>query len=203
MARAMKIWSSVFIAIFISLVHSGICLAGINAAGIYQEALWISMDLPAEQRKQIDDIIVEKAKQVKNLQKVQKIDGMDNFVQLYTLMNYLEEMNNIRTEVNSKILQLLPPSQKQVFEMQLEKKQNLIEKTAAMILALDLSDKQQAAIINSLLRNQKKVWSVVAKKSLSWEERRKKLNKTNPLRMIHGTLTRDQIKNLASWLKSV
>nr|WP_092072458.1 hypothetical protein [Dendrosporobacter quercicolus]NSL48496.1 hypothetical protein [Dendrosporobacter quercicolus DSM 1736]SDM42225.1 hypothetical protein SAMN04488502_104201 [Dendrosporobacter quercicolus] len=203
MARAMKIWSSVFIAIFISLVHSGICLAGINAAGIYQEALWVSMDLPAEQRKQIDDIIVEKAKQVKNLQKVQKIDGMDNFVQLYTLMNYLEEMNNIRTEINSKILQLLPPSQKQVFEMQLEKKQDLIEKTAAMILALDLSDKQQAAIINSLLRNQKKVWSVVAKKSLSWEERRKKLNKTNPLRMIHGTLTRDQIKNLALWLKSV
>jgi len=199
----MKIWSSVFIAIFISLVHSGICLAGINAAGIYQEALWVSMDLPAEQRKQIDDIIVEKAKQVKNLQKVQKIDGMDNFVQLYTLMNYLEEMNNIRTEINSKILQLLPPSQKQVFEMQLEKKQDLIEKTAAMILALDLSDKQQAAIINSLLRNQKKVWSVVAKKSLSWEERRKKLNKTNPLRMIHGTLTRDQIKNLALWLKSV
>lgn len=199
----MKIWSSVFIAIFISMVHSGVCSAGINAAGIYQEALWVSMDLPAEQRKQIDDIIIEKAKQVKNLQKVQRIDGMDNFVQLYTLMNYLDEMNNIRTEVNSKILQLLPPSQKKVFEMQLEKKQDTIEKTAAMILALDLSDRQQAAIINSLLRSQKKVWSVVAKKSLSWEERRKKLNKTNPLRMINGTLTRDQIKNLASWLKSV
>lgn len=203
MTRAIKIWSSVFVAIFISIVNSGICLAGINAAGIYQEALWISMDLPAEQRKQIDDIIVEKAKRVKELQKIQKIDGMDNFVQLYTLVNYLEEMNDIRADVNRKILELLPPSQKKLYEMQSEKKQDFIERTAAMILALDLSDKQQAVIINSLLRSQKKVWSVVAKKSLSWEERRKKLNNTNPLRMINGTLTRDQIKSLALWLKSV
>ena len=161
------------------------------------------MDLPAEQRKQIDDIIVEKAKRVKELQKIQKIDGMDNFVQLYTLVNYLEEMNDIRADVNRKILELLPPSQKKLYEMQSEKKQDFIERTAAMILALDLSDKQQAVIINSLLRSQKKVWSVVAKKSLSWEERRKKLNNTNPLRMINGTLTRDQIKSLALWLKSV
>ncbi|CUH95548.1 hypothetical protein P22_1619 [Propionispora sp. 2/2-37] len=196
-----KIFYSVLFVISLSITNVDICLASINASELSQEAAWISLDLPVEQRKQIDNIIVQTVKEAQIKHISPKIASLD-YAQIFTLTNYLNEISDIRETINNQIMQVLPPQQRQLFEAQLEKKQHFSEQTTALILSLNLSDKQQIAIINSLLRCQNQALSIVSNQSLSWEERRKKLKKANPLRLISRNLTKAQLADLMLWSKS-
>lgn len=197
----MKFIYVVMIVFSLNIINVNICSASINASELSQEATWINLDLPAEQRRQIDNIIIQTVKdaQIKHLSpKIIKLD----YAQIFTLSNYLNEISDIHENINDRIRQVLSPQQRQLFETQLERKRNFSEQTTALILSLNLSDKQQIAIINSLLRCQSQALSIVSNQSLTWEERRKKLKKTNPLRLISRSLTKEQLADLMVWSKS-
>jgi hypothetical protein len=172
--------------------------ANSNVSEIYQEALWINLDVNTEQRKQIDEIIAAAYQQTKVLQKEQKNGISRSSIDMFTLISYLTQVNDIRMSTNSKIMPLLSPKQRSIFESQLEHSQDLTEQLMVGFLALDLSETQQVVIANLLLKGHNQVWSIVANKSLSWEERRAKLNNVKTLKRINK-LTKNQLAVFSGW----
>jgi hypothetical protein len=169
-----------------------------DVSEIYQEALWINLDVNTEQRKQIDEIIAAAYQQMKVIQKEQK-NGISRIsIDMFTLISYLTQVNDIRMSTNSKIMPLLSPKQRSIFESQLEHSQDLTEQLMVGFLALDLSETQQVVIANLLLKGHNQVWSIVANKSLSWEERRAKLNNVKTLKRINK-LTKNQLAVFSGW----
>lgn len=193
--RIVKILYIISFIVSVNILNAHVCSARISASEVCPEAVWISLDLPVEQRKQIDDIIVESFHEAQLNHSSPQIKNMD-FIQVYALMNYLSKVNDIRDDVNNKIMQVLSPEQQSQFGMLIERKRNVTEKTTTMIMSLNLTDAQQTAIINTLLQSQRQTWSIVSNRSLSWEERRKKLNRLNPLRLATTKLTKSQLADL-------
>lgn len=189
--------------VFLEIIFGfGVCSAHIDISEMYQEALWVNLDLPQEQKNQIDAIIVEADKQMKDIQKKQGIGGLYKVNDLYNLADSLSQMKDIRMDANDKIMQLLPPNQRTLFEDQAEESQRLTEKYMMMILELDLSESQQTAIVNSLLKSQQGVWAIVSNTSLPWEKRRQKLKSINAVELISEKLTKKQTSIWKTWSKS-
>lgn len=176
-----------------------VCSAAINTAKLSPEAAWISLDLPLEQRKQIDAIITDALKEA-SLNTSPKIKSLD-FSQMYTLSSYLNEISDARETISDRIMQVLTPQQRRQMESQLDKKNSYRDQTNALLLTLNLTDKQQLIIINSLLQCQRQSLSIVSDQKLSWEDRRKKLEKSNPLRLISRVLTKTQLTDMTIWSK--
>jgi len=188
---------------FLEIVFGfGVCSAHIDVSDMYQEALWVNLDLPKEQRDQIDGIILEADKQVKAVQRKQGIGEVYKLTDLYNYADTLTQMKDIRTEASNKIMQLLPPNQRVLFDDQAEESQRLTEKYMMMIVQLNLSESQQTEFINSLINSQERVWSIVSDKSLPWEKRRQKLKNINPLELISDQLTKKQLSTWKTWSKS-
>jgi hypothetical protein len=189
--------------VFLEIIFGfGICSAHIDISEMYQEALWVNLNLPQEQRDQVDAIIVEADKQVKDIQKKQGISSLYGVDDLYNLADSLSQMKDVRTDASNKIMQLLPPNQRALFEDQAEESQNLTEKYMMMILELDLSEDQQTVIVNSLLKSQQGVWAIVSNTSLPWEKRRQKLKSINAIELISNKLTKKQTSIWKTWNKS-
>jgi hypothetical protein len=180
----------------------GVCSAHIDVSDMYQEALWVNLDLPKEQKEQIEGIILEADKQVKAVQKKQAIGEIYKITDLYNYADSLSQMKDIRKEASDKIMQLLPENQRVIFDDQSEESQRLTEKYMMMILQLDLTENQQTAIVNSLIKSQDRVWSIVSDTSLSWDKRRQKLKSINPLELIGSQLTNKQLSIWKTWNKS-
>ena len=184
------------------MLSLGTCSAHVDVSDMYQEALWINLDLPKEQKEQIDEIILEADKQVKAVQRKQGIGNLYKFNDLYNYADSLGQMKDIRMDANAKIMQLLPYKQRVLFEDQAEESQRLTDKYMVMILNLDLTESQQTAIISSLVKSQQRVWSIVSNTSLSWEKRRKKIKSVNALEVISNQLTKTQRNSWKTWSKS-
>lgn len=188
-----------FLKITLSL---GACSAYVDVSDMYQEALWMNLDLPKEQKEQIDGIILEADKQVKAVQRRQGIGNLYGFNDLYNYADSLSQMKDIRMDANAKIMQLLPYKQRVLFEEQTEESQRLTDQYMVMVLNLDLTESQQTAIISSLIKSQQRVWSIVSNTSLSWEQRRKKIKRVNALEVISNQLTKAQRSSWKEWSKS-
>lgn len=191
------------IVFFEIIFGSGICSAHIDVSEMYQEALWVNLDLEQEQKDQIDKIIVEADNQVKDIQRKQGIGTLYKINDFYNFADSLSKMKDIRIDANHKIMKLLPSNQKALFEAQSEETQRLTEKYIMMILELDLSEDQQTVIMNSLLKSQQGVWAIVSNTSLSWEKRRQKIKNINALELISSKLTKKQTAIWKTWNKSL
>lgn len=166
---------------------------------ITEESLWISLDVSEQQKKQIDTIISESYSQVKKIQKKQGSNNIYDFNNLFILLQYTSKMNDMRKTTSDRILQVLDAKQKPHFEKQLQEVQDASYKSTAMMLSLELTDAQKKLVVISLLKTQKKIWETIAKKSNSWEEKRKKLNRINKLQMISAKLSKEQRTKMAQW----
>ncbi|WP_312522183.1 hypothetical protein [Anaerospora sp.] len=166
---------------------------------ITEESLWISLDVSEQQRKQIDTIISESYSQVKKIQKKQGSNDIYDFNNLFILLQYTSKMNDMRKTTSDRILQVLDTKQKPNFEKQLQEIQDASYKSTAMMLSLELTDAQKKLVVISLLKTQKKIWETIAKKSNSWEEKRKKLNRINKLQIISAKLSKEQRTKMAQW----
>jgi Spy/CpxP family protein refolding chaperone len=184
------------------ILGTGVCSAHIDVSDMYQEALWVNLNLSKEQKERIDGIILEADRQVKAVQRKQEIGNLYEINDLYNYADSLSQMKEIRMEANTKIMQLLPPNQRAIFEDQTEESQRLTDKYMMMILNLDLTESQQTAIISSLIKSQQRVWSIVSNSSLSWEQRRKKLKSVNAIELISNQLTKTQRNTWKEWSKS-
>lgn len=164
-----------------------------------EEAVWISLDLPQEQRRQIDEIILEAYKDVTVIQKNMVITDLSSFTNLYKIGDYMNKMSNVRTNVNDNIIQILSPQQRDIFESKLEERQGNAGNITAKLLALNLTATQQTVIVKLLLQSHKQDWKTISDKSLSWEQRITKLQRRNLLRQISTLLTADQL-SMAAWM---
>jgi len=178
-------------------MNLGICSENVDTCSIYEETLWISLDVTPEQKKQIDEIIGEAGRDVRNIQKKSVITN------IFDIMEYESLLNDRRSRVNDDIMQVLSVAQQNIFDSQLKKQRQLQSISTAALLNLDFSEKQELLVIQSLMLSQKQVWSVVSNKSLSWEVRRKKLNNINIFANLTPLLTKTQINALNVWGQSL
>ncbi|HEY3426103.1 MAG TPA: hypothetical protein VGL27_14995 [Negativicutes bacterium] len=178
-------------------VKCEICSAKVDSSALYQETMWLSLDVSPEKKEQIDQIIAKSNSELKSNQKINKFDNMFN------LMEYASRVNDQRTIVNDKIMELLSVRQQNIFEDQIETQQQLVATSTIAILGLDLTTKQQTLILNLLIESQQQVWSIISNKSLTWEERKRKLENLNTLMRISSLLTKSQNKDLKSRLESL
>ncbi len=155
--------------------------------------MWISLDVTAEQRKAIDNIIADAAYSVKDLQKRSRMDDM------LDILEYESLLMDRRTLVNDRIMQVLSVEQQDIFGSQLRRQQQSLSVLATVLFNSDLSEKQEIPVIQSLMLSQGQVWSIVSDKSLSWEVRRKKLNNMNIFKNLSHILTKQQLNNLHLW----
>lgn len=194
---------NLFYAIFFSSIltlSTGTCFANFN----YQETVWISLDLPQEQRNQIDDIISSEYQKVKLLQQKQLVWTLSKNSDMLSLLNYMNQIEDIRTGITERMMQVLNPEQQNLFSRQLDNLRTDSAKSFSVILALNLSDSQQLLLAKSLLLAQKRVWGIVSDRSISWEKRRKKLVQFTTLgqisKLILATkLTTEQRTILKQW----
>jgi hypothetical protein len=178
-------------------MNIGTCSTNVDTCSIYEETLWISLDVTPEQRKQIDEIIGEAGHDVKNIQKKSVITNM------FDIMEYESLLNDRRSRVNDDIMQVLSVEQQNIFDSQLKKQRQSQNISTAGLLNLDFSEKQELLVIQSLMLSQKQVWSIVSDKSLSWEVRRKKLNNINIFANLTPLLTKTQLNALNLWGQSL
>lgn len=166
---------------------------------ITEETLWISLDVPQQQKKQIDAIIAESYSQVKKIHKKQGSNDIYDFNNLFILLQYTSKMNDIRKSTSDRIMQVLDTKQKLEFEKQLQQVQDASYKSTVLMLSLDLTDTQKKLVVTSLLKTQKKIWEILSRKSSSWEEKRKKLNRINKLQIVSAKLSKEQRTKMAQW----
>lgn len=185
-----------------SVPNANTCFASFS----YQESVWISLDLPLAHRKKIDNIIVSKYAQVAKLSQPSSIFNLTDANEVYTLLSYTNQIQNIQSEVSDKIMLTLTPDQQVLFSDQLESNQASANESFLSFLTLDLSESQQLLVANSLLNTQKKVWNIVANTNLTWEERRAKLAHLNVVGQIRSVLianklSSSQLAALNKWAK--
>ncbi len=96
-------------------------------------------------------------------------------------------------------MQVLDAKQKMEFEKQLQQVQDTSYKSTVLMLSLDLTDTQKKLVVTSLLKTQKKIWEILSRKSSSWEEKRKKLNRINKLQIVSAKLSKEQRTRMAQW----
>ncbi len=166
---------------------------------ITEETLWISLDVSPQQKKQIDAIIAESYSQVKKFHKKQGSNDIYDFNNLFILLQYTSKMNDIRKSTSDRIMQVLDTKQKLEFEKQLQQVQDASYKSTVLMLSLDLTDTQKKLVVTSLLKTQKKIWEILSRKSSSWEEKRKKLNRINKLQIVSAKLSKEQRTRMAQW----
>lgn len=166
---------------------------------ITEETLWISLDVSPQQKKQIDAIIAESYSQVKKFHKKQGSNDIYDFNNLFILLQYTSTMNDIRKSTSERIMQVLDAKQKLEFEKQLQQVQDTSYKSTVLMLSLDLTDTQKKLVVTSLLKTQKKIWEILSRKSSSWEEKRKKLNRINKLQIVSAKLSKEQRTRMAQW----
>lgn len=166
---------------------------------ITEETLWISLDVPQQQKKQIDAIIAESYSQVKKFHKKQGSNDIYDFNNLFILLQYTSKMNDIRKSTSDRIMQVLDTKQKLEFEKQLQQVQDASYKSTVLMLSLDLTDTQKKLVVTSLLKTQKKIWEILSRKSSSWEEKRKKLNRIDKLKIVSAKLSKEQRTKMAQW----
>lgn len=166
---------------------------------ITEETLWISLDVSPQQKKQIDAIIAESYSQVKKFHKKQGSNDIYDFNNLFILLQYTSTMNDIRKSTSDRIMQVLDTKQKLEFEKQLQQVQDTSYKSTVLMLSLDLTDTQKKLVVTSLLKTQKKIWEILSRKSSSWEEKRKKLNRINKLQIVSAKLSKEQRTRMAQW----
>ncbi|EGO62143.1 hypothetical protein [Acetonema longum] len=179
-------------------MHPGVC-----AAPASEEVLWISLDVSPEERKKIDGIIFDAYKQVKIGQKNIKAAHLENPNEYLKLLSYLQQMGETRQNINRDIRQLLSPQQRRILETQLEQIDQSKQQFAGILMMLDLSREQQAKIVAALLKNQKKVWTIISRRSLSWEKRRKQLGRIDKIKEISLHLSRQQQEKFSYMLGMV
>lgn len=166
---------------------------------ITEETLWISLDVSQQQKKQIDAIIAESYSQVKKIHKKQGSNDIYDFNNLFILLQYTSKMNDIRKSTSDRIMQVLDTKQKLEFEKQLQQVQDASYKSTVLMLSLDLTDTQKKLVVTSLLKTQKKIWEILSRKSSSWEEKRKKLNRIDKLKIVSAKLSKEQRTKMAQW----
>lgn len=166
---------------------------------ITEETLWISLDASQQQKKQIDAIIAESYSQVKKFHKKQGSNDIYDFNNLFILLQYTSKMNDIRKSTSDRIMQVLDTKQKLEFEKQLQQVQDASYKSTVLMLSLDLTDTQKKLVVTSLLKTQKKIWEILSRKSSSWEEKRKKLNRIDKLKIVSAKLSKEQRTKMAQW----
>ncbi|WP_371377724.1 hypothetical protein [Sporomusa aerivorans] len=188
---------TVIIASYIILLNGALdigwatCLANQNT--LYSEELWVELDVSAEQRKRIDEMIVQAAKEIlKNQPNLKNASMLD-------LLEYESLVSNRRNQVNEMISKILTTEQQSIFDNQLEIQEQTRNLSALSLLSLNLSEKQQPLVLYSLIGSQKQIWSIISDKKLSWEERRKKLKKVNAINKLQQHLSKDQINTLKIW----
>lgn len=182
------------------LVNNGICLAASkNNVQLSQETKWISLDLPIEQRVRIDEVIASKYEQVKALQKNQEILDIGNSNDFYKLVTYMSRMNEIQAQMYDEIIRLVPPERQSEFDAQQQEKEDAAQKATSTLLALKLTKAQQTKIINLLLKAKKNSWAALADTSVTWEQRIKKMQRTDVVRQISSVLDKNQRATWASW----
>lgn len=166
---------------------------------ITEETLWISLDVSPQQKKQINAFIAESYSQVKKFHKKQGSNDIYDFNNLFILLQYTSTMNDIRKSTSDRIMQVLDTKQKLEFEKQLQQVKDASYKSTVLMLSLDLTDTQKKLVVTSLLKTQKKIWEILSRKSSSWEEKRKKLNRINKLQIVSAKLSKEQRTRMAQW----
>lgn len=178
-------------------MNIGICSANVDTCSIYVETIWISLDVTTEQQKQIDEIIGEAARDVKTLQNRPTLDTMVDIVE------YESRLNDRRSVVNDRIMQVLSVEQQDIFSRQLQMQQQSQDLSTTALLNLDLSEKQDFLVVQALMASQRQVWSIVSDTSLSWQARRRRLNNINIFMNLSPLLTKKQLNDLNLWSESL
>jgi hypothetical protein len=196
----LRLWICIAIWSGLLAVSSGTCFANIS----YQESIWISLDLPQIQRRQIDQIISEQYPKVRNIQQNRAFSAIGSMGDMADLLNYMSQIQTIRTDVNDKIAGILTPEQQQIFDKQAEKNKAAADKSMLLIMSMNLTETQQLVVAKLLLANQKKAWDIIADNRTSWEERRRKLERLSTVTQITNLilaskLTTDQQAALKQW----
>ncbi|MDF2570544.1 hypothetical protein [Sporomusa sp.] len=167
------------------------CLASQNR--LCPEELWMELDVSAEQRKRIDEMIdyaaTELLKNQPNLKNASMLD----------LLEFENLVNDRRNRVNEMISKILTIEQQYAFDNQLQIQEQTRDLSTMSLLSLNLTETQQPLVLYSLIGSQKQVWSIISDKKLSWEERRKKLKKVDTINKLQKLLTKDQIDKLKIW----
>lgn len=190
-------------AIFYNIVitNAGVCLAynNTNAVEINQDARWISLDLPPEQRAAIDEILKEKYKIIKPMLRNQEILDISNSTDLYKMVSYMTRMNEVQDQLSDEIMKVLPPTQRNQFDNQMQEKKEITEKATATLLGLNLTKIQQTQIINLLIRSKSDGWSIIANTSITWEQKVNRLRRKNLAGEIARLLDKNQLTTWAAW----
>lgn len=153
----------------------------------------MELDVSAEQRKRIDEMIdyaaTELLKNQPNLKNASMLD----------LLEFENLVNDRRNRVNEMISKILTIEQQYAFDNQLQIQEQTRDLSTMSLLSLNLTETQQPLVLYSLIGSQKQVWSIISDKKLSWEERRKKLKKVDTINKLQKLLTKDQIDKLKIW----
>ena len=176
----------------------GFC-SHVNVSDLYQEAAWISLDLPQAQRTKIDEIIVKKNEEIKTVVKKAAIFTAANKVsddeQSFYLLNFFQAMkkiNDIRSDACSEIIMELNPQQQEELTKLLDKRSVQSSSAIAMLKSLSLESDKQIKVFLQMLLCQRKIWAIASETNLSWEQRKRKMQTVNTLKVIGAYLSKDQ-----------
>lgn len=179
-------------------VNTGFC-ASFNVSDLYQEAAWLSLDLPQSQRAKIDSIIIRNNDRITKITKdavvfslaVKKADN-EKELNFLSFLKTMQKVNNIQADTCDEIMQCLTPEQQGELEDILGKRSSQVASAVDMLNSLTLDDTQQIKVLNRMLLCQKQIWAIAADTKLSWEQRKKKMQTINTLKLITQYLTQDQ-----------
>jgi hypothetical protein len=189
----------------IFVTNVGFCTP-VNVSDLYQEAVWISLDLPQTQRSKIDEIIVKKNEEIKGVIQKSAILTLANKAsdnkQSYDLLNFFDAMkkiNDIRSDACNEILMELNPQQQEELDKRLEKRSIQAASAIEMLKAFSLESDQQIKVFSKMLLGQRAIWSIAADTKLSWEQRKRKMQTINTLKLIEEYLSKDQKTTLKNY----
>ncbi|MBP2643326.1 MAG: hypothetical protein H6Q67_1213 [Firmicutes bacterium] len=241
MKRNIYLCVFVFISLFVSKTYAAPpenTMGMYRVSEVYQEAAWLSMDYPPEQRRQIDQILIKKSLEVEsiihdpalfvisgtpgvngkvtkgkqsmpNMPKGQSDKPpMDNEIlpsdmenaRLLKLLRVSRQLEDIRNDTQDEILKILTPEQQGVFNTMIVERKNQIANLVEVLVGLNMDPIQQPKVIQSLSQCQQQVWKIISNTSLSWDERRRGIDRITLFKKVLETLNPEQQAMLNTYL---
>lgn len=190
--------------IFICLaggMNTASCVYSFNVSDMYQEAAWISLDLPENQRAKVDEIIVKKNTDIKKVltdaaifrvaTNKKQIDDEEKF-DLLNFFQAMKRIDDIRSDACSEIMTCLTPQQQNELGNLVDKRSARVAYAASMLESLNLDKGQQKKVFDRMLVCQQRIWSIASDTGLSWEQRKQRMKTVNTFNVISQYLTKEQ-----------
>jgi len=195
----------VFIGSFLSKIYAAPpedSLGPCRVSKVYQEAAWISMDLPTEKQQEIDQIFIEKNIEVQRIIHDPALfviyplpggnfKGTQNDESLY-LFRVSQKLEDIRNDTQHEILKLLTREQQVIFNTMITERKTNIANFIEVMGGLNLDSTQQSKVMQLLSQCQEEIWRIISNPFFSWEARKRRIDRITLFNRVMETLKPEQ-----------